>query len=123
MQQEQQTTRAPEPRPVERRIPGLEGVSGKLRIEVASRPARLFSIRDGSFSEQPADNIQADATIFLDDESDVSKLTSGTLNPIVAFLQGRLRIEGSAVLAARVILGLQGEASPAAAQSRSGASS
>jgi putative sterol carrier protein len=109
MEQQQQTTVPAQPRASARRVPGLEGVSGKLRVEVEGKSPRVFAIHDGLIEPAEA-NGQVDAVIVFDDESCVEELLTGKLNPIVAGLQGRLRISGNMGLAAKVLLELQGQA-------------
>jgi putative sterol carrier protein len=55
-----------------------------------------------------------DATITCDSEADCQALVSGKLNPVVAALQGRLRVTGNATFAARILFGLPIEAAAGA---------
>jgi SCP-2 sterol transfer family len=111
MEEQRQQTKTPaQPRATARRVPGLEGTTGKLRVEIEGKGApRFFSVHDGLIEEVPGDG-QVDAGIVFDDESCVQQLLSGKLNPIVAGLQGRLRTTGDLKLIARVIFELQGQA-------------
>jgi len=109
MEQQQQTKTPAQPRATARRVPGLEGVTGKLRVEVEGKPTRFFAIHDGLIESAPETD-KPDALIVFDDESCVEELLSGHLNPIVAGLQGRLRVTGDLKLVAKVIFELQGQA-------------
>jgi putative sterol carrier protein len=104
-----QPTTTSQARPRGRRIPSLEGVNGRLRIEVPGAPSRTVEVRDGT-----AETVEArdpvDATIKCENEADCQALLSGELNPVVAALQGRLQTSGDATFAARVLLGLPAEA-------------
>jgi putative sterol carrier protein len=109
MDQQQQTSTSPEPRAVARRIPGLEGISARVRVEVKGGRVRMFAIRDGAVEPAEEDG-QPDTTIVFDDEGCVEELMSGRLNPIVAALRGSLRVAGDLTLAARVLFEVQGQA-------------
>jgi putative sterol carrier protein len=94
-------------------VPSLAGVSGRFRIDIAGRPAGLLEIQDGTVSTRPAAGAEdADAVIHCDDEETVAAFNRGELNPIVAGLQGRMRVEGNRSFAIKVILGLQAAAHP-----------
>ena len=110
MDQQQQTITPSQQRASARRVPGLEGTSGKLRVEVEGKGAQLFAVHDGLVEPIEA-NGQADAVIVVDDQSCIDELLAGRLNPIVAGLQGRLRISGDMAFAAKVIMELRGQAS------------
>jgi hypothetical protein len=110
MEQQQQTKAPTQPRATARRVPGLEGTTGKLRVEIEGKPPRSFAIHDGLIEPLPQADVQADATLFVDNDSTVEALLAGRLNPIVAGLQGRLRVFGDLKLVARVIFELQGQA-------------
>lgn len=109
MDQQQQTSTSPEPRAVARRIPGLEGISGRVRFEVEGGRGRTFVIRDGAVEWAEQDG-QADASVTFDEEALVDELLSGKFNPVVAALRGSLRVAGDLSLAARVLFELQGQA-------------
>jgi hypothetical protein len=111
MEQQQQQMKAPaQPRATARRVPGLEGVTGKLRVEVQGKPPRAFAVHDGLIEPLPQADVPVDATLFVDDESIVEALLTGRLNPIVAGLQNRLRVTGDLKLIARIVFELQGQA-------------
>jgi hypothetical protein len=110
MEQQQQAKAPAQPRATARRVPGLEGTNGKLRVEVEGKPPQAFAIHDGLIEPLQQADISADATIFVDDQTCVEELLAGRLNPIVAGLQNRLRVVGDLKLVARVIFELQGQA-------------
>jgi SCP-2 sterol transfer family len=112
MEQQQKQTKTPaRPRATVRRVPGLEGVSGTMRVEVQGKPPPLFfKIHDGLIDPVADPGGQVDATISFSDESCVEELLSGKLNPIVAGLQDRLDANGDLALVAKVIYELQGQA-------------
>ena len=56
-----------------------------------------FRIADGAVDLQPGDAPQADATIEQD-EATAAALARGELNPVGAFMSGKLRINGSMML-------------------------
>jgi len=92
------------------RIQGLEGVSGKLQIDVQGSPSRVFEVRDGTAAEIGQTREPIDATVSCDNEADCLALLSGDLNPIVAALQGRVRTGRNSTFAAKVLLGLHSAA-------------
>jgi hypothetical protein len=112
MEQQQQQAKTPaRPRAMARRVPGLEGVTGTLRVDVQGRPPPLFfKVRDGLIEQVEDPGGQVDATIAFDNEGCVEELLSGRLNPIVAGLQDRLDVTGNLALVAKVIFELQGQA-------------
>jgi hypothetical protein len=95
--------------------PGLAGLCGCMELNVANAPAGLMLVEE-SGEVWIADNGEACALIATDTHDTLVELLRGDLPPIVAHLQGRLRFEGDAALALRVLFGLQ-EESPWAAQS------
>ena len=107
---EEQQQRATEPRAVARRVPGLEGVEGKLRLEIEGKPPRVLAIHDGLIEPLQQADEQVDATIVFDSESCLDELLAGKLNPIVAGLQSRMLVTGDLRLVIRVIFELQGQA-------------
>jgi hypothetical protein len=110
MEQQQQATPA-QARATARRVPGLEGTTGRLRVDVEGRPGpRFFAIHDGVIEPAKEADGDVDAAIYFDAESCVEELLAGRLNPIVAALQGRMRATGDLKLLARVIFELQAQA-------------
>ena len=94
-------------------VPGLAGLSGCMELHVASAPAGLMLV-EASGDVWIAKDGEAVALIDTDCEETLMELLRGDLPPIVAHLQGRLRFEGDAALALRLLFGLQ-ENSPWAA--------
>jgi putative sterol carrier protein len=89
---------------------GLAGISGCMELHVADVSAGLMLIAE-SGEVCIAEDGEAVALIATDSHETLIDLLSGDLPPIVAHLQGRLRFEGDAALALRVLFGLQ-ESSP-----------
>ena len=95
--------------------PGRAGLCGCMELHVASSPAGLMLVEETG-EIWIGENGVACALIATDSHDTLIELLRGDLPPIVAHLQGRLRFEGDAALALRVLFGLQ-EESPWAAQS------
>jgi hypothetical protein len=93
--------------------PGLAGISGCMELHVANTSAGLMLVEE-SGEVCIAQDGEAVALIATDSDETLLELLRGDLPPIVAHLQGRLRFEGDAALALRVLFGLQ-ENSPWAA--------
>jgi putative sterol carrier protein len=89
-----------------RRAPGLEGLSGRLRVEVAGKGAVVLEVKDGHARFVPADG-DAAATASFDSEETLRAFQRGQLNPVVAALRGHLEVKGDMDFAIRTILGLQ----------------
>lgn len=92
-------------------VPGLEGVTGRLRIEVGANEANtsllgVLSVNDGDVEFIVGDG-EAGTLVRVATQDDLEAFLVGELNPVVATLQGRLAIEGDLELASRVILALQ----------------
>jgi hypothetical protein len=86
--------------------PGLIGISGKLRLQLADSPAGVLEVAPngeiGIVSEGEASTV-----LEVDTTDTLNALLRGDLNPIVARLQNRVRVEGDVALVLRVFLGLQ----------------
>jgi putative sterol carrier protein len=95
------------------RAPGLAGLSCGLELYVANACAGSLLIEE-SGEVRIVDECKASGLIAADSQDTLIELLRGDLPPIVAHLQGRLRFEGDADLALRVLFGLQ-EGSPWAA--------
>jgi hypothetical protein len=89
-----------------RPAPGLEGVNGRLRLQVGDKIAATLEVNDGYARLGPAEGA-AEAVAILDSEETVRRFQRGELNPVVAALQGRLELKGDLAFAIKVILGLQ----------------
>lgn len=87
--------------------PGLRGVSGKLRLQVAETSAGVLKIEpSGAIAIVREDRTQT--VVAVDTQQTLLALLRGELSPVVAALQDRLRVEGDLWLALRVLMGLQG---------------
>jgi putative sterol carrier protein len=99
--------------------PALAGLSGRLRLDVAGKPARVMEVRDGTMSIRPSSGAErADAVVWCDSEETLEAFNRGALNPVVGALQGRLGIAGDRALALRVVLALQAVIRPPPASAR-----
>jgi hypothetical protein len=85
---------------------GLSGVTAKLHLCVAGVLVGVL-ITDGHGQVVIAPDDTSHTLLELDSYQTLVKLLGGVLNPIVAYLQGRLSVQGDAALALRVLLGLQ----------------
>jgi putative sterol carrier protein len=87
--------------------PGLAGLYGRLRLQVAGKPVGTLIVEGTYVVLIPETNGPADATgIFADDET-MRKLLKGELNPFIASMRKMARVSGDRGFATRVILGLQ----------------
>jgi putative sterol carrier protein len=84
-----------------------------MELYVASAPAGVMLVEESGEVWIGKDG-KALALIATDTDDTLLELLRGELPPVVAHLQGRLRFEGDAALALRVLFGLQ-ENSPWAA--------
>lgn len=86
--------------------PGLAGLAGRMRLHVAESHAGVMHVED-SGEVWIIDEGDAETIIAFDSDELLLELLRGDLSPIVAHLQGRLRFQGDAALALRVLFGLQ----------------
>jgi hypothetical protein len=86
--------------------PGLKGVSGSIRLQVADKPAGTLRIAPSGAIEIVADGAAA-AVLTVDTQSTLAALLAGEMNPIIAHLQDCTQIEGDVAFALRVLMGLQ----------------
>ena len=86
--------------------PGLAGIRGRLLLAVASKPVASLFVDDGHV-ELVSDITPADATAGFVDGQTLTDVLGSHLNPVVAALQGRLRLDGNLVFATKTLLGLQ----------------
>jgi hypothetical protein len=93
--------------PIRGHAEGLAGVKGRLSVNVAGAPLGVLHVDEGELEFVPGETAGADVTVFFDDRDDVVRLLRGELNPVVALLQNRMRVEGNPVVATRIILGLR----------------
>lgn len=89
-----------------RSTPGLAGITGDLRLDVAGKTAATLHIDDG-FVEIVRNEGHADAVADYADDKTLIDLLSGELNLVVAVLQGRMEVNGNLSFATRCLLGLQ----------------
>ena len=94
-------------RRVRGRAPGLEGLSGRIALEVGDAPAGALQINDAGAVSVVPDADGAAATIIVNSEETLAGLLRGELPPIVMELQGRARIAGDARFALNALYGLQ----------------
>jgi putative sterol carrier protein len=92
--------------PIQGQAPGLVGVKGKLRVVVGDATLGVLAIDGSAVVFTPGDGAAETAVVF-DDRQDIVRLLCGELNPVVALLQDRMRVEGDPLFAAQVILGLR----------------
>ena len=97
----------PDWRNVRGRAPGLEGLSGRIALEVGDEPAGALEIDDEGAVCVVPDAEGAAATIIVNSEDTLAGLLRGELPPIVMELQGRARIAGDARFALNALYGLQ----------------
>jgi hypothetical protein len=94
-------------RNVHGRAPGLEGLSGRIALQVGDEPVGALAIDSDGAASVVADTGGAAATITVDSETTLTGLLRGRLTPIVMELQGRTRIAGDARFALLALYGLQ----------------
>ena len=103
------------------RAPGLAGLSCGVELHVAGALVGVMLIEE-SGEVRIVDDCAVTVLIALDCHETLIGLLRGELPPIVAHLQGRLKFEGDADLALRVLFGLQ-DGSPWAGFLEAGATS
>ena len=94
--------------------PGLAGLYGRLRINVAGRPVATLVVEGMYVALIPDTSGPADATIICSDDEVMRSLLKGELNPFIAAMRRQARVAGDRGFGTRVVLGLQVE-SPFAA--------
>jgi len=104
------------------RAPGLAGLNCRVEVHVARALAGVMRIEDSGDVRIVDDEGESATLIAIDSHETLVELLRGDLPPIVAHLQGRLRFEGDADLALRVLFGLQ-EGSPWAEDLKTGEAS
>lgn len=97
-------------------VSALAGLNGRLRFDIGQRHVML-DIHDEEVvvkrAPEAAVSGDAKAVFMCDTEGTAEGLVQGTLNPVVAALQGRLGLSGDRVFGIKVIFALQ-TTSPAA---------
>jgi putative sterol carrier protein len=87
--------------------PGLAGLYGRLRLQVAGKPVGTLIVEGTYVVLIPDSSGPADATAMFADEETMRKLLKGELNPFIASMRRMARVAGDRGFATRVILGLQ----------------
>ena len=98
-----------------RTAPGLAGLYGRLRINVAGKPVATLVVEGVYVALIPDTSGPADATLICADEDALRKLLRGELNPFIASMRRQARLTGDRGFGTRVALGLQA-GSPFAAE-------
>jgi len=86
---------------------GLEDISGQLRLQIADAPVGVLKVEYGAV--EIAREGDAPALLVVDSLPTLLGVLGGEMHPFVAFLQGRLRIEGNRALALQILFGLQAD--------------
>jgi hypothetical protein len=87
--------------------PGLVGVYGRLRVEVAGKSVGTLVIDGPRVGLTPDTTGPADAILVCSDDESFRKLLKGELNPFVASMRGWARIKGDRNFGTKVMLGLR----------------
>src|SRR5580765_5011401 len=87
--------------------PGLAGIYGRLRINVAGKPVGTLVVEGIYVALIPDVHGPADATAMLSDDETMRKLLRGELTPFIASMMRKARLAGDRGFGTRVILGLQ----------------
>lgn len=86
--------------------PGLEGLHGRVRVDVAGMTVGFLVVDDGQVAFTQDDG-EVRAAFVCHDREVLDKLRSRELNPFVAALQGRFALSGDVRFGIQVLLGLQ----------------
>jgi len=84
---------------------GLEDISGQLRLQVAGAAAGVLTVDRGEVEIAPDGD--APAALTVDSQQTLLGVLGGEVHPFVAFLQGRLHLQGDRPLGLRIMFGLQ----------------
>jgi len=87
--------------------PGLEGLYGRLRINVAGKPVGTLVVEGVYVALVPDIHGPADTTVMCADQQTLRKLLRGQLNPFISSMQRAARLAGNRGFGTRVMLGLQ----------------
>jgi hypothetical protein len=89
------------------RAPGLDGLSGKIRLVASGAPVGVLMVEDGDVFIEP----HGDASTLLETDTVATlvSLLGGGLHPIVARLQGRAWLQGDVALGVRIFFGLRAD--------------
>jgi len=86
--------------------PGLSGLSGRILLRVDGVPVGILQIQEsGNVAVIKGDD--AHTVCIIDTHETLIAMLAGDRDPIIDFLQGRVRTEGDHVFALRVRFGLQ----------------
>jgi SCP-2 sterol transfer family len=107
-------------RKVHGRASGLEGLSGRIALQVGDKPVGALQIDSDGATSLVTDTRGAVATITVNSEDTLIGMLRGHLPPIVMELRGRMRIAGDVRLALQALYGLQAGSPWAAAAERPG---
>lgn len=84
---------------------GLEDIAGEVRLEIAGVGVGVLTVDGGEVEIAP--DGEATALMAVDSLPTLVGVLGGETHPFVAYLQGRLRLEGDRALALRIAFGLQ----------------
>jgi putative sterol carrier protein len=90
-----------------RTAPGLAGLYGRLRINIAGKPVATLVVEGTYVALIPDTRGPADATAMCSDDDTMRKLLRGELNPFIASMLRLARLAGDRGFGTRVMLGLQ----------------
>ncbi len=84
---------------------GLKGLSGSVRLMADGLQVGILNVADGAAKISP--DGAADATLHADTLTTLIGLLGGEVQPVVARLQNRLRVDGDVGLVIRIFFGLR----------------
>jgi putative sterol carrier protein len=87
--------------------PGLEGLYGRVRLNVAGQPIGTLVVEGMYVALVPDVHGPADTTVMCADRKTLRKLLRGELNPFISSMQRVARLAGNRGFGTRVMLGLQ----------------
>jgi hypothetical protein len=87
--------------------PGLVGVFGRLRLEVAGQPVGTLIVEGTHVGLIPDVEGPSDACAVCSDDENLRRLLRGELNPFIASMRGWARLRGDRHFGTQVFLGLR----------------
>ena len=87
------------------RAEGLQGLTGRLQLQVAGAPAGVLKVEDGEVEITPDGDFAA--WMAADSQPTLIGLLGGELHPIIAHLQGKAWAGGDIAFVLKVFFGLQ----------------
>jgi putative sterol carrier protein len=87
--------------------PGLAGLYGRLRLQVAGKPVGTLVVEGMYVALIPDTSGPAEATAIFADDASMRRLLKGELNPFIASMRKLARVSGDRGFAVRVFMGLQ----------------